>query len=171
MHLFRLSAFALIVMLSICTVISCDSSSRNDNNSLLMLAAVSPGNMAPMQFTVDGDTMSWSDCTYTGIVIVGLGSFYTVTGKEGSETLELGCGNGSVGNHNGSSSASNEYIKYTMDGYDYFGRTADGGNSKIYVSKVGNSVMEGTFSGTVCNATEGCLIISSGSFHASVKSK
>ncbi len=162
-------SFLIIVMLSIYTIISCDSTSTNDGKSLLMLTAVSSNAAAPMQFTVEGDTMSWSDCTFDGIVVVGLGTFYTVIGKDGTETLVLGCGNGSVGNHDGSSSASNEYIKYTMDGYDYYGRSADGGTSKIYVSKVNNSVMEGTFYGRVCHATEGCLIISSGSFHATAE--
>jgi len=159
----------IIALLSICTLMFCDSPSKNDNNSLLLLAAAS-GNADAMQFTVDGDTMSWSDCTFLGVSIPGLGSLYTVTGKDGSEILELGCGNGSVGNHNGSSSASNEYIKYTMDGYDYYGRIADGGSSTIHVSKNDGSVMEGTFSGNVCNATEGCLSISAGSFHATAKS-
>ena len=118
--------FPIIVVLSICTIMSCDSSSlKNDNDSLLMLAVAS-SDFTQIEFTILPDTMSWLDCTFTGIVVVGLGSFYTVTGTEGSETLVLNCGNGSVGYHNGSSTASSEYIKYTLDGNDYYGRTADG---------------------------------------------
>jgi hypothetical protein len=172
MCLFRSNVFHVIVMLSICTVMFCDSSAKkNDNNSLLMLAVASSDKPVTMEFSIDGDTMSWLDCTFVGVTIVGVGSFYTVTGREGSETLELGCGKGSVGNHNGSSSASNEYIKYTMEGNDYYGRTSDGGSSTIYVSKSDAAVMEGTFYGSVCNASEGCLTIRRGSFHASMSPK
>lgn len=126
-----------------------------------------------MAYTIDGAAINHNMCmaneSSSGTSIIA-----TTNGNTGEqmEMIFIYIGDGSLGDHNNSSFADYEYIcYYTMlesTLFTYYGTSNYSGSSTIYIDVNNDTVIEGTFSGTVCdtNATPICKTITEGTFTA-----
>jgi hypothetical protein len=126
-----------------------------------------------MTFTIDGTLKNYNMCmameSSSGTTIMAMNSSNST---DLLEYISLNIGDGAVGDHNNSSFADYEFIYYgTLSDsilHGYYGITSYSGSSTIAVEANNDSVIKGTFSGTVCDTdtAPACKIITDGKFTA-----
>jgi hypothetical protein len=158
-----LALYGILAMLSL-IMVSCDEfqdieGGRYDNLSYGSL-------MGSMEFYLDGELKTYANCFIQeeDSWLYGFnGNIFT-----SSEHITVHIGNGQVGDHNGNSTTSQEYLVFWDSGV--ISSIYGSGVSTIHVDYNDNHRVEGTFSGTLCDEDQptNCKTVTGGTFSAPI---